>query len=49
VDALYAAMLRFVENPDLIEKMGSASRRLVEQRFNVRRVNKLLLDEMKIS
>lgn len=49
VDALYAAMLRFVENPDLIERMGSASRRLVEQRFDVRRVNKLLLDEMKIS
>src|SRR5690606_19451999 len=37
--ALAQAMLRFVREPDLIESMGAASRRLAEDRFDVRRVN----------
>ena len=48
VDALENAMRRFIDDPSLIELMGLASRRLAEQRFDVRRVNKLMLDEMKI-
>jgi glycosyltransferase involved in cell wall biosynthesis len=37
--ALAQAMLRFVRDPDLIESMGAASRRLAEDRFDVRQVN----------
>lgn len=37
--ALAQAMLRFVRDPDRIESMGAASRRLAEDRFDVRRVN----------
>jgi NAD(P) transhydrogenase len=48
VDALENAMRRFIDDPSLIASMGLASRRLVEQRFDVRRVNHLLLHEMGI-
>jgi len=44
--ALAAAMRCFIEQPGLIEKMGAASRRLAEQRFDVRRVNGLILQAM---
>lgn len=37
--ALAQAMLRFVRDPGRIESMGAASRRLAEDRFDVRRVN----------
>lgn len=37
--ALAQAMLCFVREPDLIGSMGGASRRLAEERFDVRRVN----------
>ena len=39
VDALEAAMERFIVEPSLIEPMGAASRRLAEERFDVHRVN----------
>jgi glycosyltransferase involved in cell wall biosynthesis len=48
VDALEDAMQRFIDEPGLIESMGLASRRLAEQRFNVRRVNALMLEAMGI-
>jgi glycosyltransferase involved in cell wall biosynthesis len=41
--ALAAAMLRFVENPALIEVMGTASRRIAETRFDVRLVNEAIV------
>lgn len=40
--ALAQAMLGFVQEPERIEIMGAASRRLAEERFDVRRVNALL-------
>jgi glycosyltransferase involved in cell wall biosynthesis len=43
VKALVAAMLRFIENPDLIESMGQQSRRLAEERFDVHIINARLL------
>ncbi len=43
VVALVAAMRRFVENPHLIETMGRESRRLAEERFDVRRANAVLM------
>lgn len=43
VDALVAAMRRFIEEPHLIERMGRESRRLAEERFDVRQSNATLL------
>lgn len=42
-DALIAAMERFIANPGLISTMGVESRRLAEERFDVRVVNQRLL------
>ena len=41
--SLYEAMLRFVDQPDLAAKMGPASRRLAESKYDVRHVNANLL------
>lgn len=38
-DALFEAMMRFVRDPALIARMGAASRRMAEERFDVRKVN----------
>lgn len=40
---LAQAMVRFLESPELISRMGQASRRLAEARFDVRRINQHLL------
>ena len=40
------AMERFIEEPGLIEPMGRESRRLAEERFNVRKVNARLIEYM---
>jgi len=37
--ALANAMLRFIESPALIVAMGRESRRLAEERFDVKKVN----------
>ena len=42
-DALAKTMIIFIENPSLIEKMGLASRKIAEDRFDVRRINKEML------
>lgn len=44
--ALVAAMHRFIEQPDLIERMGLQSRRLAEERFDVRRSNAILIQAL---
>src|SRR5690606_3390996 len=36
---LAAAMERMIVEPDLLEPMGTASRKLAEERFDVRRIN----------
>ena len=43
VEALAQAVLRFLEEPDRIRRMGEASRRLAEERFDVRRINQTLI------
>ena len=48
VDALAAAMMRFVEDRSLIERMGRESRRLAEQRFDVHAINREILRTMGI-
>lgn len=44
VEALVAAMERFIKEPALIETMGKESRRLAEERFDVRKVNARLME-----
>ncbi|HUG45795.1 MAG TPA: glycosyltransferase family 4 protein [Sphingomicrobium sp.] len=47
-DALAGAMLRFVDDPLLVGRMGAESRRLAEERFDIRVINEVLLGEMGI-
>jgi glycosyltransferase involved in cell wall biosynthesis len=42
-EALYRAMVRFVDEPGLIAPMGAESRRIAEEKFDVRKVNAELL------
>lgn len=44
--SLAAAMLHFVENPRQIAVMGRSSRRLAEERFDVRAINERMLSVM---
>lgn len=44
--ALAEAMLRFIEQPDLIARMGNQSRRLAEERFDVVKINAVILREL---
>lgn len=46
VKALADAMERFILQPELIKKMGVASRRMAEERFNVHKINQVILQEM---
>jgi len=48
VDELATAMLRFVEQPLLAAHMGSRSRQIAEEKYDVHRVNAVMLEEMGI-
>jgi len=48
IPALANAMERFISNPQLIEPMGLVSRRMVEEKFDVHKVNENLMREMEI-
>ena len=48
VDQLANAMLRFVHSPDLIAKMGSRSRQIAVDKYDVNKVNAIMLREMGI-
>ena len=45
-EALAQAMIRFIEQPDLIESMGRASRAMAVQRFDVHKVNEIIMRAM---
>jgi glycosyltransferase involved in cell wall biosynthesis len=45
-EALAQAMMRFVESPDLIEKMGQEGRRIAEERFDVHAINRQIMEVM---
>lgn len=49
VDQLAAAMIRFIENPELVIRMGQRSRQVAEQKYDVHRVNAFMLAEMGIT
>lgn len=44
--ALAAAMKRFIDTPELIVTMGKASREMAEARFDVRKVNAKIIENM---
>ena len=48
VEALAEKMIWFIENSNQIESMGIESRRMVEEKFDVRKVNTIMLDIMNL-
>jgi len=46
VDELVAAMEKLIERPDLIERMGVESRRIAEEKYDVHKVNSVIMREM---
>lgn len=49
VPALAEAMEKFLRQPQLVETMGSASRRLAEEKYDVHAVNRVILDGLGLS
>jgi glycosyltransferase involved in cell wall biosynthesis len=49
VDPLIAAMERFVDDPDLIARMGRRSREIAESKFDVDKINAQMLHEMELA
>ena len=47
--ALAAAMQRFIDEPDLAARMGARSRQIAEHKYDVRKVNAIMLREMGIT
>ena len=46
VEKLVNAMSNFIERPDLIESMGNFSRKIVEDKYDVNKVNNHMMTEM---
>lgn len=46
VDRLVEAMLRFVEQPELVTQMGARSRQMAEEKYDVHKVNEVMLKAM---
>jgi glycosyltransferase involved in cell wall biosynthesis len=49
VDALVGAMLRFIADPGLAPRMGARSRWIAEDKYDVNKVNEVMLREMGIT
>lgn len=47
--AIYEKMVQLIEDKSLVERMGSKSREIAEQKFDVNKVNALMLKEMGLS
>lgn len=47
-NALASAMMRFIDDPALIEKMGTQSRRMALEKYNVHQINSLILGWMEL-
>jgi len=47
-DELASAMIRFIEEPELVVRMGKQSRKIAEEKYDVRKVNACMLGEMGI-
>ena len=48
-EALEQAMRRFIEEPELIERMGRRSREIAEEKYDVHKVNKVMIEAMGLS
>jgi glycosyltransferase involved in cell wall biosynthesis len=48
VDALVEAMKKFIDDPSLIARMGTRSRQIAEEKYDVRKVNAVMLKAMGI-
>lgn len=48
VDALVEAMLKFIDDPELGARMGQRSREIAEEKYDVHKVNAVMLREMGI-
>ncbi|RYF38408.1 MAG: glycosyltransferase, partial [Comamonadaceae bacterium] len=46
VEALEMAMLKFIEDPALAARMGKRSRQIAEEKYDVHKVNAVMLREM---
>jgi glycosyltransferase involved in cell wall biosynthesis len=46
--ALAVAMEKFIQQPKLIQRMGMAGRKMAEERFDVHKVNEVILHEMNL-
>jgi len=46
VDALVAAMNKFLHDPELVEQMGKQSRNIAMEKYDVRKVNTSMINEM---
>lgn len=49
VDALSEAMLKFIEDPTLAPRMGKRSREIAEEKYDVHKINAVMLREMGIT
>ena len=49
VDALVQAMIRFIQSPELVPRMGRRSRQIAEDKYDVHKVNAVMLREMGIA
>lgn len=49
VDALVAAMERFIQEPELARLMGQRCRKMAENKYDVHKVNSVMLCEMGIN
>ena len=49
VDELVEAMLKFIEDPSLAQRMGRRSRQIAEDKYDVHKVNAVMLREMGIT
>jgi glycosyltransferase involved in cell wall biosynthesis len=45
-EALAGAMRKFIDSPDLISRMGAQSRRIAEEKYDVRKVNIQMMEAM---
>ncbi|NLM20675.1 MAG: glycosyltransferase family 4 protein, partial [Peptococcaceae bacterium] len=46
VDSLARALERFIKDPELIQQMGKESRRIAVEKYDVRKVNRVILETM---
>ena len=49
IDALVEAMEKFILHPEIITTMGKESRRIAEEKYDVNKVNKVILEAMEVT